>query len=317
MIGYTDCPKCGLYGIEIIGDKEMGCEFCNHESIFIEKDYTLINDDCLNVMRSIPDKSVDMILCDLPYGTTPASWDSRIDMKKLWEEYERVIKDEGAIVLNSQQPFTSLLICSNLKLYKYNWVWEKDNGTNFLNSKFQPLKITEDICVFGKGATSFVKKGFNMNYNPQFTEGKAYTCKSGKQSNNSAVVRGGKGGREDVSGHITINDGKRYPKNLIKFNRDKDKLHPTQKPVALCEYLIETYTNKGDLVLDNTMGSGTTGIACLNKDRKFFGIEKGKEEFFIAKERIESHYLELNKEDPRINEFDKQIREEEWEKNQK
>lgn len=242
--------------------------------------------DCLEGMKDIPNNSVDLILCDLPYGTTPASWDSRIPINKLWKEYERLIKDEGAIVLTSQQPFTSLLITSNLKLYKYNWIWEKDNGTNFLNSKFQPLKITEDICVFGKGATSFVKKGFNMKYNPQFTEGKSYICKSGNQKSNSAVVRGGKGGREYVGGFITKNDGKRYPKNLIKFNRDKEKLHPTQKPVKLFEYLIKTYTNEGDLVLDNAIGSGTTAIACINLNRNFIGIEKEPEYCKIANSRI-------------------------------
>jgi len=247
----------------------------------------LLQGDCLEIMKDIPDKSVDLILCDLPYGTTPASWDSRIPMEKLWKQYERMVKDDGSIVLTSQQPFTSLLICSNLRLYKYNWIWEKDNGTNFLNSKFQPLKITEDICVFGRGATSFVKNGLNMNYNPQFTEGKAYTIKSGKQKSNSAVVRGGKGGREDVGGFETKSDGKRYPKNLIKINRDKYKLHPTQKPVALMEYLIKTYTSEGDLVLDNCMGSGTTGVACINLNRDFIGIELDEQYFKIAKKRIE------------------------------
>ena len=242
--------------------------------------------DCLEVMKGIEDKSIDMILADLPYGTTPASWDSIIPMYKLWNEYERIIKDDGAIILTSQQPFTSLLISSNIKLYKYNWIWEKDNGTNFLNSKFQPLKITEDICVFGRAATSFVKNGITMKYNPQFTEGKPYTIKSGNQKENSAVVRGGKGGREDVGGFETISDGKRYPKNLIKFIRDKEKLHPTQKPVALFEYLIKTYTNEGDLVLDNTAGSGTTGVACKNLNRNFILIEQDEKYCDIIKERV-------------------------------
>jgi len=246
----------------------------------------LINGECLEEMKKMLDKSVDMILCDLPYGTTPASWDSRIPMQELWKQYERLIKDDGAIVLTAQQPFTSLLINSNIKMYKYNWIWEKENGTNFLNSKFQPLKITEDICVFGRGATSFVKNGLNMKYNPQMNEGKAYTCKSGNQKSNSAVVRGGKGGRKDVSGHVTVNNGKRYPKNLIKISRDKDKVHPTQKPVALMEYLIKTYTNEGDLVLDNCMGSGTTGVACKNLNRDFIGIEMNKDYFEIARDRI-------------------------------
>ena len=248
---------------------------------------TLLNGDCLKMMKEIPDNSIDMVLCDLPYGTSASSWDKKLPMNDLWNEYKRIIKHNRAIVLFSQQPFTSLLITSNIEMWKYNWIWEKDNGTNFMNSHFCPLKITEDICVFGNGATSFVKNGENLIYNPQFSEGKPYSIISGNQKSNSAVVRGGKGGRDDVGGYKTENDGKRYPKNLIKFNRDKDKLHPTQKPVSLCEYLIQTYTNEGDVVLDNCMGSGTTGIACLNTNRKFIGMELDDTYFEIAKKRIE------------------------------
>lgn len=248
---------------------------------------TLLNGDCLKMMKDIPDNSIDMILCDLPYGTSASSWDKKLPMNDLWSEYKRIIKHNRAIVLFSQQPFTSLLITSNIEMWKYNWIWEKDNGTNFMNSHFCPLKITEDICVFGTGATSFVKNGENLIYNPQFSEGKPYSIISGNQKSNSAVVRGGKGGRDDVGGYKTESDGKRYPKNLIKFNRDKDKLHPTQKPVSLCEYLIQTYTNEGDVVLDNCMGSGTTGIACLNTNRKFIGMELDNTYFEIAKKRIE------------------------------
>lgn len=243
--------------------------------------------DCLDIMPQLKPNSVDCIICDLPYGTSASSWDKQLSMDKLWNEYERIIKNNRAIVLFSQQPFTSLLITSNIKLWKYNWIWEKDNGTNFMNSHYCPLKITEDICVFGNGATSFVKNGENLIYNPQFTEGKPYTIISGNQKSNSAVVRGGKGGREDVGGYKTESDGKRYPKNLIMFNRDKDKLHPTQKPVELLEYLIKTYTNEGDLVLDNCMGSGTTGVACNHLGRDFIGIEKDETYFNIAQERIE------------------------------
>ena len=248
---------------------------------------TLLNGDCLKMMKEIPDNSIDMVLCDLPYGTSASSWDKKLPMNDLWNEYKRIIKHNRAIVLFSQQPFTSLLITSNIEMWKYNWIWEKDNGTNFMNSHFCPLKITEDICVFGNGATSFVKNGENLIYNPQFSEGKLYSIISGNQKSNSAVVRGGKGGRDDVGGYKTESDGKRYPKNLIKFNRDKDKLHPTQKPVSLCEYLIQTYTNEGDVVLDNCMGSGTTGIACLNTNRKFIGMELDDTYFEIAKKRID------------------------------
>jgi len=246
----------------------------------------IYNEDCLEGMKKIPDKSIDMILCDLPYGTSASSWDKILPMDKLWKEYERIIKPNRAIILFAQQPFTSLLISSNVKLWKYNWIWEKDNGTNFMNSHYQPLKITEDICVFGTGATSFVKSGENLIYNPQFTQGKPYTIVSGNQKSDSAVVRGGKGGREDVGGYKTESDGKRYPKNLIKFNRDKDKLFPTQKPVALCEYLINTYSNENEIVLDNCIGSGTTAIACINANRKYIGFEIVKENYNLAQNRI-------------------------------
>lgn len=249
----------------------------------------LLQGDCLELMKDIPDESIDMILCDLPYGTSASSWDKQLPIDRLWAEYKRIIKPNRVICLFAQQPFTSSLIMSNLKLWKYNWIWEKDNGTNFMNSHYCPLKITEDICIFGTGATSYVKNGENLIYNPQFTEGKPYSIISGNQKSNSAVVRGGKGGREDVGGYKTESDGNRYPKNLIKFNRDKVKLHPTQKPVALLEYLIKTYTNEGDTVLDNCMGSGSTGVACKNLNRNFIGIELDENYFNIAKDRIENH----------------------------
>lgn len=248
---------------------------------------SLYQGDCLELMKDIPDSSVDMILCDPPYGTSASNWDKRLPMPELWQEYERIIKPNRAIVLFSQQPFTSLLITSNLRLWKYNWVWEKDNGTNFMNAHYCPLKVTEDICVFGTGATSFVKNGNNMIYNPQFSQGKPYTIVSGNQKSNSAVVRGGTGGRDYIGGYKTESDGKRYPKSLIKFNRDKDKFHPTQKPVALLEYLIKTYTNPGDVVLDNCMGSGSTGVACMNTGRDFIGMELDSKYFDIAKSRME------------------------------
>lgn len=247
----------------------------------------IYNQDCLIGMKEIESESVDLILCDLPYGTSACSWDSVIDLKLLWEQYKRIIKPTGAIVLFSQQPFTSILICSNLEMYKYNWVWEKDNGTNFLNSHYQPLKITEDICVFGKLGCSYTKNG-NMIYSPQFEVGKPYSCISGNQKSNGATVRGSVELREKVSGHKTESDGKRYPKNLIKFTRDKEKLHPTQKPVALCEYLIRTYSKEGDLVLDNTCGSGTIPLACINTQRNFIGFEINKQYFDIAEERIKT-----------------------------
>lgn len=242
--------------------------------------------DWVEFINDIPDQSVQLVLIDPPYGTTPASWDKNIDLNLMWSHLRRVLKPNGAIVVFGQQPFTTLLISSNINEYKYSWVWQKDNGTNFLNSKFQPLKITEDIAVFGFGATSFVKNGVTMKYNPQFSEGKPYIIKSGQQKSNSAVVRGGKGGREDVGGFETVSDGKRYPKNLLVFKRDKEKLHPTQKPVELCEFLVKTYTDEGQLVLDIFAGSGTVGKACQNTKRNFILIEKEKEYVDIISKRL-------------------------------
>ena len=225
--------------------------------------------DCLEIMKDIPDKSIDMILCDLPYGTTRNKWDSIIPLDKLWEQYERIIKENGAIILFSQMPFTAELTHSNLKLFKYEWIWEKDNGTGFLNAKKMPLKIHENILVFYKKLPT---------YNPQMRTGfKPYKCKQGRHSTNYGLYE---------QGHITESNGERYPIDIIEFKKDSG-LHPTQKPVALLEYLIKTYTNEGDLVLDNCMGSGSTGVACINTNRNFIGIELDEKYFEIAKQRIE------------------------------
>lgn len=247
----------------------------------------LLQGDCLELMKKIPDKSIDMILCDLPYGTSACKWDNIIPFEPLWEQYNRIIKDNGAIVLFANQPFTSKLIISNLNLYKYNWIWVKDNATNFLNKKFQPGKITEDICVFGKMATSYSKNG-NMKYHPQMEEGTPYKTTNNVKRRTNAVIR------SSIVNVVTDNKGTRYPNNVLYFNRDKDKIHPTQKPVALLEYLIKTYTNENELVLDNCMGSGSTGVACINTNRNFIGIELNENYFNIAKERIENHLQEIN-----------------------
>jgi len=223
--------------------------------------------DCLEIMREIPDKSVDMILCDLPYGTTACKWDSIIPFDALWTEYERVIKDNGAIVLTSSQPFTTSLIASNMNLYRYSLIWEKEQGVNFLMAKKQPLKVHEDINVFYKKQPT---------YNPQMTKGKPYTS--------------GKGTSGEVTGHVTKvqtkNEGTRYPHSVIKINRETG-LHPTQKPVALFEYLIRTYTNEGETVLDNCLGSGTAAVAAINTGRNFIGIEREWEYCEIAQRRID------------------------------
>ena len=224
--------------------------------------------DCLELMREIPDKSIDMILCDLPYGTTRNKWDSVIPLNKLWKQYERIIKDNGAIVLFSQMPFSAELVHSNLKLFKYEWIWQKDNGTGFLNAKKMPLKIHENILVFYKKLPL---------YNPQMRTGfKPYKCKQGRHSTNYGAYE---------QGHITESNGERYPIDIIKFKKDSG-LHPTQKPVELLEYLIKTYTNENEMVLDNCMGSGSTGVACVNTNRNFIGYELDEKYFEIAEKRI-------------------------------
>ena len=230
--------------------------------------------DCLEVMKDIPDKSIDMILCDLPYGTTRNKWDSIVPLDKLWKQYERIIKDNGVICLFAQSPFDKILGCSNLKLLRYEWIWEKDNGTGFLNAKKMPLKIHENILVFYKKLPT---------YNPQMRTGfKPYKCKQGRHSTNYGAYE---------QGHITESNGERYPIDIIEFKKDSG-LHPTQKPVPLLEYLIKTYTNEGGVVLDNCMGSGSTGVACINTNRNFIGIELDEKYFNIAKERIEKISLE-------------------------
>jgi len=228
--------------------------------------------DCLELMKSIPDKSIDMILCDLPYGVTARnSWDSIIPLDKLWGEYNRISK--GAIVLTAIQPFTSTLVVSNQEQFKYEWIWRKQQGTGFLNAKKQPLRNHESVLVFYQSQPT---------YNPQFTEGKPYKCKSGKGSLDYG---------EQIQ-VITENKGERYPLTVVDFSYDKNKVHPTQKPVALFEYLIKTYTNEGDLVLDNCAGSGTTAIACLNTNRNYILMEKEPKYYEIILDRIKNHVIQ-------------------------
>ena len=249
----------------------------------------LFHGDCLEIMKNIEDESIDMILCDLPYGTSACKWDSVVPFEPLWEQYIRIIKPFGAIVLFGSEPFSSSLRLSNLDMYKYDWKWEKPNGANFLNFKYQPAKVHEDIMVFGKSATSYSKNG-NMIYNPQMTEGTPYNQKSGQQRQDNGHVLGSTV-RSPIKQVYTENNGTRYPRSIQRFPLDKDKLHPTQKPVALLEYLIKTYTNEGNIVLDNCMGSGSTGIACINTNRRFIGIELDENYFNIAKERIENNHV--------------------------
>jgi len=242
----------------------------------------IYNMDCLEGMKYIDDKSIDMILCDLPYGTTKCKWDIVIPFEPLWEQYERIIKDNGAIVLFGSQPFTSALVMSNLKLFKYEWIWQKTLATNFMLVKKQPAKKHENILVFYKKQPT---------YNPQMEIGKPYKDKPRKRT------VGIHGNAETIKKAIN-NEGTRYPSSVQLFsNGNNGNVHPTQKPVELCEYLIKTYTNENELVLDNCIGSGTTAIACINTNRNYIGFELDKEYYEIAKNRINKHIIDNNLQD--------------------
>ena len=248
----------------------------------------LICGDCLEKMKDIPDKSIDMILCDLPYGTTACKWDVIIPFEPLWEQYKRIIKDKGAIALFGSEPFSSYLRMSNIKQYKYDWIWLKTRPSNFFAASFMPLNDKELISIFSSGGVNNGAKN-PMNYFPQGIKSIDRTAKN--------VNTGGKIGAEHKT---SLNDGRiyhqtttGYPNNLIKFNNDLDTKHPTQKPVALLEYLIKTYTLEGETVLDNCMGSGSTGVACINTKRDFIGIEKDEDYYLIAKKRIKDAMKEV------------------------
>lgn len=235
----------------------------------------LFQGDCLELMKSISDKSVDMILCDLPYGTTSCQWDSVIPFEPLWKQYERVIKPHGAICLFGSEPFSTYLRMSNIKNYKYDWIWNKNSTSGFLNAKKRPLKVYEIISVFSYGTP---------RYNPQMEERGKKRVKGyyNKRQGNGDMVYG------KFDNIKTVNNTY-YPTNILTFSNavQKGKVHPTQKPVPLLEYLINTYTNEGETVLDNCMGSGSTGIACLNTGRNFVGIELDINYFEIARSRIQ------------------------------
>lgn len=237
--------------------------------------------DCLELMKNIEDKSVDMILCDLPYGTTACKWDNVILFEPLWEQYSRIIKDNGAIVLFGSEPFASKLRMSNLKMYKYDWVWVKSKPSGHLEAKNKPMRKHENLMVFSKGNSANGCKN-RITYNPQGLVEKFRIYKNSTQSE----VWGNRKSR--ANGTYAISKYTNYPNTILYFGIDKEKIHPTQKPVALLEYLIKTYTNEGDTVLDNCMGSGSTGVACLNTNRNFIGIELDPTYFAIAKIRIEN-----------------------------
>ena len=245
--------------------------------------YEIYNGDCLEVMKDIPDKSVDMILCDLPYNLVASKWDILIPFDKLWECYKRIIKDDGAIVLFGTQPFTTDLINSNRKWFKHINYWNKENCGNFAIAKYRPLAVVEEIVVFSNG---------KLTYNPQMIQAEE---KNKRPRKNDYKVK------EDSTQAIssgysrvskTHNENLRFPKNLLTYNNRKGelnstkRLHPTQKPVELLEWLIKTYSNKNELILDNCMGSGSTGIACINTNRKFIGVELDDKYFEIAENRL-------------------------------
>lgn len=236
-------------------------------------DVTLMPGDCLDLLKWLPDNSVDLILADLPYGTTQCAWDAVIPFEPLWREYLRVAKPNAAIVLCAAQPFASTVVASNPKHYKYEWIWEKGNATGFLNAKKQPLRAHESAQVFYRSQPT---------YNPQMTSGHARKTSKRKTVNSECYGKA-----------LTLTEydsTERYPRSVQFFSSDKQtaNMHPTQKPVALMEYLIKTYTNPGDTVLDNTMGSGTTGVAAVNTGRNFIGIERDPGYFDLAVKRISS-----------------------------
>lgn len=239
----------------------------------MKKDY-IKQGDCLELMMQLPRGSIDMILCDLPYGITKCKWDIQIPFDKLWEQYKRIIKPNGAIVLFGQEPFSSMLRLSNLEWYKYDWIWDKVKGTNFLNAHKQPLRYHEIISVF---------YGQQPTYNPQITQGHARKVTFKKRDNTEVYNKADKA--------VFYDSTERYPRSIQVFSADtqREPLHPTQKPVALCEYLIKTYTHPREVVLDNCMGSGTTCIAAYNTNRHYIGFELNKKYFDIADKRIKEN----------------------------
>jgi len=263
----------------------------------------LINGDTIEEMSKLPDQSIDMVLCDLPYGTTPLQWDKVIPSEKLWEQYTRLVKPDGAIVLFGSQPFTSMLISSNVTKFKHEIIWEKQRASNFMQVHVAPLKYHENIIVFGQSKSklvtynpqrySVIELSEIMQYSKQemndFMVNKKYD-QFGKIDRRKTIKDGGVSTEFASGGRYRSRNkdsGLRYPKSVIKFNKNlNSNVHPTQKPVALLEYLIKTYSNENETILDNTMGSGSTGVAAINTNREFIGIELDKNYFEIAKNRI-------------------------------
>lgn len=243
--------------------------------------YRIEQGDCIELMRDIPDKSVDMILCDPPYGTTASKWDKVIDFREMWTQYERIIKDDGAIVLFGSGQFAFKLIESNVPLYKYKWIWVKSNKCNFVNAKNRPMTAFEEVLVFSKGNTANGSK-VKMKYYPQGLIKKHRERKAG-ESKFGTVACKRPSHKEYIASEYT-----NYPFDVLQFDSVAKKQHTNQKPVELLEYLVKTYTNEDELVLDNCMGSGSTGVACINTNRNFIGFELDENYFNIAKNRLEN-----------------------------
>ena len=273
----------------------------------------LYQGDCLEEMNKIADESVDLILCDLPYGTTDRKgveekgnnrllkWDTVIPLDLLWEQYRRILKPLGTVALTADQPFTSMLILSNLDWFKYEWIWKKQKTTGFLLANYRPMKETEDVVIFSPGgAAAASRNGKNMTYNPQGLIEKKVKKKNNAKRLGKFLHNPEHMGENNKLLHETEYEQKwtNYPSEIIEFGLDRNVIHPTQKPVALMEYLIKTYSNEGETVLDNCMGSGTTGVACKKTNRNFIGIEKETEYFTQAKERIESVTVEQVSQNP-------------------
>jgi len=259
----------------------------------ISSNIQLIQGDCLIEMTKIPDNSINLILCDLPYGTTKCKWDSIININKLWIEYKRIIKKpSGVICLFGDQPFTSRIISGNYEWFKYDIIWKKNKTTQYLLANYRPMKCKEDILLFSPGgAAAASKKKGNMTYNPQNLISHVVNKKNSKNRIGKMLNQEHHLGKNNklISNSSYTQKWTNYPKNILEFDIESDTIHETQKPIKLIEYLIKTYSNENELVLDNTMGSGTTGIGCINTNRKFIGIELDKKYYKLANDRITKH----------------------------
>jgi len=263
----------------------LGCHIWQKEKREKEEvnKFILMEGDCLVKMKEIPRNSIDMVLVDMPYGTTRCKWDSIICLDSMWKHLKRIVKNDAAIVMTASQPFTTMLIDSNISMFKYCWVWEKSKASNFVHANYQPLKTHEDICVFSFGGSAQGSKN-PMKYNPQHTKGKPYD--KGIGNNKIEVYQGGFTKHNEIKKENK--SGLRKPRSVIyhKTAESEGKHHPTQKPIGLMEYFIKTYTNENETVLDFCMGSGSTGLACVNTNRKFIGIELDEHYFNVAQNRI-------------------------------